>query len=269
MGGVATAAFAYREMSAGRGQTAGANGDAPAAPAGSFQAQDDRPLSDQGVLIMHVDPESPAAGAGLRRGSIILAVNGTAVNSPRELREAIGALEAGETVTLTALVCDAPQDIEVTLESAGPYLGVDVGGPEFGVTPGVEGFGGFAFPAIPGHGGPGFANHPAVIGEVVTGSPAEEAGLQVGDVVTALDGEPVESYLQLAERIGAYSPGDTVALTIERDGESQTVSATLGEHPDDANLAYLGVSLAPLMPFFHEFELPEAVPAPPLPDGNA
>jgi len=62
---------------------------------------------------------------------------------------------------------------------------------------------------------------------VVPGSAAEEAGVQAGDVITAIDGRPVEDYAQLIERVGALKVGQLVKLVVVRDGRSKTLKATL------------------------------------------
>jgi putative serine protease PepD len=67
--------------------------------------------------------------------------------------------------------------------------------------------------------------------EVRDSSPADDAGLQVGDVVTAVDGEPIETGDELREAIDAKKPGDKITLTIERNGNERTEQVTLGERP--------------------------------------
>ena len=69
------------------------------------------------------------------------------------------------------------------------------------------------------------------LAEVRSGTPAAEAGLQQGDVVTEFDGESVDSADELRRLVDAKSPGDQVELTIERDGDTQTVEVTLGTRP--------------------------------------
>ncbi len=69
------------------------------------------------------------------------------------------------------------------------------------------------------------------LAEVRSGTPAAEAGLQQGDVVTEFDGESVDSADELRRLVDAKSPGDKVELTIERDGDTQTVEVTLGTRP--------------------------------------
>jgi putative serine protease PepD len=71
----------------------------------------------------------------------------------------------------------------------------------------------------------------AHIAEVRAGTPAAEAGLQNGDLVTAIDGESVESADELRRLIDAKRPGDKAVLTVRRDGGSETLNVTLGTRP--------------------------------------
>ena len=81
----------------------------------------------------------------------------------------------------------------------------------------------------------------AEIVEVIEGSPAEEAGLEVGDRIVAVDDElMVEA--ELTEMMTWYDPGDRVELTILRDGEQEMIAVKLGRHPDrGGETAWLGV----------------------------
>jgi putative serine protease PepD len=63
---------------------------------------------------------------------------------------------------------------------------------------------------------------------VTAGGPAEQAGLQAGDVITAVDGVQVEDSTSLIVKIRAHAPGDVVTLTVDRNGATQDVSVTLG-----------------------------------------
>jgi putative serine protease PepD len=68
--------------------------------------------------------------------------------------------------------------------------------------------------------------------EIVTiepGSAAGDAGLEEGDVVTAVGDRPVTSATELTAAVRSAAPGDTVTLTVRRGGETVTVEATLGE----------------------------------------
>jgi S1-C subfamily serine protease len=67
----------------------------------------------------------------------------------------------------------------------------------------------------------------ARITSIEPGGPADSAGLTEGDVVVAVDAQPVQSITDLVGRIRSYLPGDTVVLDVLRNGEMITLSATL------------------------------------------
>lgn len=81
----------------------------------------------------------------------------------------------------------------------------------------------------------------ALIQRVVADSPAEQAGLQVGDIITAVDDKAVSREQSLSDLILAHQPGDQVRLSIVRGGEELTMQVRLGEHPEETGKAYLGV----------------------------
>ncbi len=59
---------------------------------------------------------------------------------------------------------------------------------------------------------------PCVITQVQLGSAADKAGIQVGDVISSFDGQQVENFEDLTNKIGAHGPGDEVAVRVERGG---------------------------------------------------
>ncbi len=69
---------------------------------------------------------------------------------------------------------------------------------------------------------------------VQPGSPAAGAGLQAGDLITAIDGKTVASTDQFIATIDKYSPGQTVTLTIQRGGQTKQVQVKLGVRPASA-----------------------------------
>jgi putative serine protease PepD len=71
----------------------------------------------------------------------------------------------------------------------------------------------------------------AQLADVRSGTPAAEAGLQAGDVLTAVDGDAVSSAAALQSAIDAKKPGDRVILDYLRDGAHRTVTVTLGTRP--------------------------------------
>ena len=71
------------------------------------------------------------------------------------------------------------------------------------------------------------------ISYVEENSPASEAGLQMGDVITAIDGKSIASYEELVAAKKGYSAGDTSTLTIYRGGKTMEVQLTWGAQPED------------------------------------
>ena len=78
------------------------------------------------------------------------------------------------------------------------------------------------------------ADNGARLVEVRSGSPAAEAGLRQGDVVTGVTGNEIGSADELREAVAARKPGDSLELTVERDGETRTVTVRLGTRPDSS-----------------------------------
>jgi S1-C subfamily serine protease len=93
---------------------------------------------------------------------------------------------------------------------------------------------------------PGFGATPsgiegALIVDVVSGTPASEAGLQVGDVIVAIDRTPVDANHPLGDVIGQYQPGDRITVQYWRGDQQESVTVRLAENPRTAGAPYLGV----------------------------
>ena len=103
----------------------------------------------------------------------------------------------------------------------------------------------------------------AVVAQVIPGTPAEAAGIQIGDVIVEMNGEPVVGSSDLRNKVGLLRVGDAVRLTIERDGKPMTIELAVGESSEVALGAgsqvpqLKGVVLGPLTsssPLYEEVE---------------
>ena len=72
---------------------------------------------------------------------------------------------------------------------------------------------------------------------ILDGSGADNGGLQVGDIITAVNGTEVSGSSDLQSAVSEFSAGDTVTLSIYRNGETTTVDVTLDEENTDRNAA--------------------------------
>jgi S1-C subfamily serine protease len=102
-----------------------------------------------------------------------------------------------------------------TVTPARAYLGIQGGD----VTPQFQA----EFNLVPSQG--------ALVEQVVSGTPAHSAGIQPGDVITSLDGNPINSWDDLTIALRSHQPGDRVGLGIYRGSSQLTITVTLGTAP--------------------------------------
>lgn len=208
-----------------------------------------------GATIVEVLPGSPAERAGLQAGDVIVAVDRQAVSPEADLATLIAVYEPGDRVTL-AVQRSGGQDEKVRIKlgenpdnQGAAYLGVrySSSSPDSRIpAPEIMPFGPHRefdpgqMPFLPPHGG---AGQGVIVTEVTEDSPAADAGLGPGDIITAIDGQPLDSPQALTDAIAERQPGDRVTLAVYAvgDGEERQIEVRLGEHPDEDGRAYLGV----------------------------
>ena len=178
-----------------------------------------------GALVASVEPDSPAQKAGLQPGDVIEAVDGAKVKDPRELAVDVANVAPGSTAQLTLLRDGDTKTVQVTLASLPSdgqdraQAGQDEQGKGIGValapiTPDVR-----DQLSLPSH------TRGAVIAQVQPGSPADQAGLQAGDVVVGVANKAVTSPDEAASAIrAARSGGKATALRVMRDGSTLFVA---------------------------------------------
>lgn len=70
------------------------------------------------------------------------------------------------------------------------------------------------------------------VAQVVDGSPADKAGLQAGDRIVRAGGDEVDSIADVRSAVSSHSPGDELELEVTRNGDTETITVTLGDRPD-------------------------------------
>jgi S1-C subfamily serine protease len=209
---------------------------------------------DTGVLVVRVEPRSPAALAGIVRGDIILAVDGVDAATVADIQKAVTSKRPGDKVKVTVQHGEAKRTLTAELGELNgrAYLGVyfESGSSTAAVPQAVPDAGSDATPPARS-GRPDAQTMPRLQMPVATGawivsvaaaSPAAKAGIAVGDLVTAVDGTAVDAKNDLATLLNTRKPGDTVVLAVTgADRSTRDVKVTLGENAQDATKPMLGV----------------------------
>ncbi len=176
-----------------------------------------------GALVASVQKDSPAAKAGVQPGDVVRAVDGQTVSNPRDLARNVAMVAPG-TVTKLDLVRDGgTRTLDVTLGNL-PGQGAEASAQHQG------GIGLALAPITPDMRQqldlPDDA-HGAVVAQVKSGSPAEQAGLRAGDIVVGVGQSPVNGPRDAAEAIRtATKSNQPLALRIIRDGQPAFVAVT-------------------------------------------
>lgn len=209
-----------------------------------------------GAVIVEVLPGTPAEQAGLQEGDVIVAVDSLEVGPDGNLAGLIAQYEPGDRLTLQVRRGDkGPRAVRVKLGEnpdlpGVPYLGVRYqsalpqGMPFRDMMP-LDEHGEWQLDELPIPLPGNLGRAGVIVISVTERSPAGDAGLQEGDLITSLDGEPFASAEALADAIARRQPGDRVTLGVIRAGDEGEVElqVRLGEHPDQPGNAYLGVTI--------------------------
>lgn len=194
-------------------------------------------FTDMGPLAMEaridrVRPVSPADEAGLEVDDVIVEADGRTIRRVSDLQSVLGTKYAGDELTLAVRRGEETLDVTLTLADElvpweSPWLGIlpdrePAGTPAAGVD----------------------------VRYIYADSPAASAGIQRGDRIVAAAGQEITTDAELLDAITHLFPYDSLELTIEREGQTQTVSAALGTIPEAIPDDLATVS----------------IPAPPVPD---
>ncbi len=161
-----------------------------------------------GAVVSSVEPDSPAQAAGIEAGDVIVSVDEHVIGSASDLRNTIGLTRAGEEVAIGLVRENRRLDFEVRIGNAGTIAEGGVNTDERSVLEGAQ------LSNIP-------EDHEAygdvqgvLVSAVAQGSRAYRSGLEAGDIITAVNRQPVSSRSQMLAVLEDIS--GTVALNVRR-----------------------------------------------------
>jgi serine protease Do len=216
-------------------------------------AKDLKLSATRGVVIQDVEPDSPAAKAGLKEKDVVLQYDGQTVEGTVQFRRLVRETPSGRTVPLVISRDGATQNLSVALADRSSYYEKRMQGkmrdfdrpfalatrnfdfnfssPEIltmmdARTPLL----GISAEDLTGQLGSYFGapnNSGVLIREVRTGTPADKAGLKAGDVIVKVDGKPVSALSELRDQLRDKGDGKTVNLGVLRKGSEITVPVTI------------------------------------------
>jgi M6 family metalloprotease-like protein len=163
------------------------------------------------LVVGHVEPDSPAAKAGIQKHDVVRQVEGKPLASTSALRELLQSRTPGAKLKLAGLRGKQPLEWTVPLGTISRPATIMpraiMGITSADVKDGLR------------------------IDQVFPGLPASKAGLKPGDLLLKVNGAPVANTGKLTQLLQEKKPGDTVALTVKRDGKDMEIKVTLVAEP--------------------------------------
>ncbi len=182
--------------------------------------------SPAGALVSSVEPGGPAAKAGLQPGDVITALNGQPVADSTSLPSQVAGLAPGTSAKVTVWRDKGSKDIDVTIGALkdAKVASAKTGGDDSGAAAQDTRLGVAVWPLTPEEKQQASVSRGLLVQQ--SNEAAESAGIQPGDVILAVNGQPVTTPQQLKTMIS--HAGDSIALLIQRDNEQIFVPVDLG-----------------------------------------
>ncbi len=175
--------------------------------------------SANGAVVTEVTPDAPGAKAGLKPGDVITGLDGAPISTAGELQMKVEQKQPGATINLAVVRNGNNENIPVTLGHLGPKGETESannanGKPRWGI--GIADLNSDVRQQIQA---PSQVQG-AVVEKVTPGSPADDAGLQPGDIIQSVDRKPTPNAQAVQQALGAVPKGDSVLLRVWANGGS-------------------------------------------------
>ena len=173
----------------------------------------------EGAVVSDVQPDAPGAKAGLKTGDVITELDGKRVTDAGQLQMLVAQKRPGETIQLTVDRDSKPTTIAVKLEELGGAKSTETVGGEHGKARWGLGLGELT-PDVRNQLQAANTIHGAVIESVQPGSPADNAGLQQGDIIMEVNRHAVQSASDVAQALSGVPNGQDALILVWSQGGS-------------------------------------------------
>ncbi|MGA3090526.1 MAG: Do family serine endopeptidase [Terriglobales bacterium] len=172
----------------------------------------------EGALVSDVQPDAPGAKAGLRTGDVITEIDGKHVNDAGQLQMLVAQKRPGETIHLELVRDSKSMSVPVRLEVLGGDKGTEIASGEH------KGRWGLKLaeltPEVRNELQTQDSMHGAIVEQVQPGSPADNAGLQRGDVIMEVNRHAVKSASEAAQALSGVPSGQDALVLVWSQGGS-------------------------------------------------
>ncbi|MBZ5664924.1 MAG: Do family serine endopeptidase [Acidobacteriia bacterium] len=173
----------------------------------------------EGAVVSDVQPDAPGAKADLRTGDVITELDGKRVTDAGQLQMLVGQKRPGDTIHLTVMRDSKTTNIPVTLEALGGGKDAETAGGEHG-----KGRWGLRLADLTADARNELqaqsSLHGAIVEDVQPGSPADNAGLQRGDVIMEVNRKSAKSAADVAQALSAVPSGQDALVLVWSQGGS-------------------------------------------------
>jgi len=180
--------------------------------------------SPNGALVSSVEAGGPAAKAGVQPGDVILSINGEPVADSNALPSQVASLAPGTTTKVQVWRDKATKDLTVTVGTLSDAKTASTGADKGDSASQDARLGVAVRPLTPDEKQSASLTRGLLVQQ--SGGAAESAGIQAGDVILAVNGQPITTVEQLKTMVA--HAGDSIALLIQRDDAQIFVPVDLG-----------------------------------------
>jgi S1-C subfamily serine protease len=214
-----------------------------------------------GALVDGVSEQGPAAKAGLKAGDVVVEFDGERVRSAQQFGRLVAETPPGRSTRVVVVRGGTRMTLDVVPEMSRGFrqpsasaierevrrrlesfprdfeLDFDFEGPRRGIMVSPRGRLGASVAPLTDQLAAYFGTKSGVlVSSIEADSPAAAAGLEAGDVVTSINGRPVDSPDDLIGEVARVRPGEPVTIDIVRDKKTSSVKATLPDRPARRNV---------------------------------